>query len=85
MNPDELAAIAAANAEEVERVRQLAEAAPKGESTLSQIGDTAVQLDNLGQIVQIAGQVGGFLWDTTCAVGSGVGAVCEAVSSIVPD
>ncbi|WP_458097508.1 hypothetical protein [Roseomonas sp. WA12] len=84
MEPDHLAAIAATNAEQVERAKQLAEGAQK-DSTLQQIGDTATQLDSLGTIVHFAGQAGGFLWDTTCAVGQGVGAVCDAVSSVIPD
>jgi hypothetical protein len=80
MKPEDAAAIA----EQVERARQLAEGARK-DSTLQQIGDTATRLDSLGQIVNLAGQAGGFLWDTSCAAGKGVGAVCDAVSSVIPD
>ena len=84
MNPEDAAAIAAANAEQVERAKQLAANGQK-DSTLQQIGDTATQLDSLGQVLDLAGQAGGFLWDTTCAVGRGVGTVCDAVTGVIPD
>ena len=84
MKPEDAAAIGAANSEEAERAKRLAEGAQK-DSTLQQIGDTATQLDSLGQVLDLAGQAGGFLWDTTCAVGRGVGTVCDAVTGVIPD
>lgn len=80
MKPEH-AAIAAGNAKEAESAKQLAEK----DSTLQQAGDTATQLDSLSQGLDLAAQAGGFLWDTTCAVGQGVGAACKVVTSVIPE
>lgn len=83
MTPEQAAAIAAANAAEVGRARRVAEENGKP-GFLGSLGDTSVQLDTLEQAAGLAGEVGGFLWNQTCALGRGVGAVCDAVDSVLP-
>jgi hypothetical protein len=76
MKPEDAAAIAARNAEEVERAKQ----ADKSGA----VSDTATQMDGLDTALQLASDVGGFLWDGACTVGRGVGAACQAVDSVIP-
>ncbi|MBP0493368.1 hypothetical protein [Roseomonas indoligenes] len=78
MDPEKLAEIAAANAEEVERAKAAARPTESGWS------DTIIGLDNASQVAELAARAGGALWDGVCAVGSGIGAVCEAVDSVIP-
>ncbi|MCR0984209.1 hypothetical protein [Roseomonas populi] len=78
MDKDQLAAIAVANAEEVERAKQAARPAESGWT------DTLLQLDSASQAVELAARAGGLIWDGVCAVGKGVGAACEAVDSVIP-
>ncbi|WP_338662058.1 hypothetical protein VQH23_17740 [Pararoseomonas sp. SCSIO 73927] len=83
MNPEDAAAIAAKNEEELERARRAAEEGGKS-STLDNIGETATAMDTLDRAAGLVGDVGGFLWDGACSVGRGIGAACEAVESVIP-
>jgi hypothetical protein len=76
MKPEDAAAIAARNAREVERAKQA--------DKPGVLGDTATQMDSLDTALQLASDVGGFLWDGACIVGRGVGAACEAVDRVIP-
>ncbi|SHJ53988.1 hypothetical protein SAMN02745194_02820 [Roseomonas rosea] len=76
MKPEDAAAVAARNAEEVERAKQA--------DKPGVLGDTATQMDSLDTVLHLASDVGGFLWDGACTMGRGVGAVCEAVDSVIP-
>ncbi|WP_439597229.1 hypothetical protein [Falsiroseomonas sp.] len=75
MEPDQAAAIAARNADQVERARKAA--APEGT-----LGDTIVQLDNLGTGLELAGRLGGLVLDGVRAAGHCVGAACDVLGAI---
>lgn len=77
MTPETIAQIAAANAEEVQRVQ---EAAKPG--LLTQVGDTATQIDTGSQIIGLVGEAGGLVLDGLRATGQCVGAVCDLFSSL---
>ena len=79
MTPEQLAAIAAANAEQVERARQ---AAPQPPGLLETLGEGAVQLETAGRLVELAGDVGGLVLSGLRATGSCVGAVCDLLPSL---
>jgi len=82
MDPERMAAIAAKNAEEVERGRRAARNPP---GLWQDVGDAAATIDVLGDAVGLAIRAGGLAWDATCAVGKGAGAVCDAVGRVLPD
>ncbi|ONG41976.1 hypothetical protein BKE38_29810 [Pseudoroseomonas deserti] len=79
MTPEQLAAIAAANAEQVKRAQQ---AAPQPPGTLQALGDGAVQLETADRLVQLAGDVGELVLDGLRATGSCVSAVCDLFPSL---
>ena len=74
MKSDLVAEIARSNADEVERAKEAA-AQP---SAIDTIGDTATQLDSLGQIVEI----GSVVLNGLRATGDCIAAVCDAIPSL---
>lgn len=74
MEPDLTDIIARSNAEEVERAKDTA-AQP---STIDTIGDTATQLDSLGQIVEL----GGVVMSGLRVTGECIAAVCDAIPNL---
>ncbi|WP_159993697.1 hypothetical protein [Roseomonas sp. 18066] len=80
MTPEHLAAIAAANAEQVRRAQQAAPPPPPG--PLETLGEGAVQLDTASQLVGLAGDVGDLVLTGLRATGSCIGAVCDLLPSL---
>jgi hypothetical protein len=74
MKPDQMTDIVAANATEMERAREAAEKS----SPLDMVGDTATQLDSLGQIVEL----GGVVFNGLRAAGDCIAAVCDAIPTL---
>ncbi len=75
IDPEQAAAIAAKNAQEVERARQAAEPG-------SAAADTVSQLDTLSTGFELAAQIGGLVLDGVNATGRCIGSACDLLGSI---
>jgi len=78
MKPELVDAIVNSNAAEAEKAKEAARETAEKSGPLDMIGDTATQLDSLGQIADL----GGLVFNGIRTAGDCIAAVCDAIPTL---